>query len=66
MTIAGAGEEGIRSKCGFHVHGFPNRLFVQPIELAKYAVGYPAGAQAYFAYIEGWLNSGAFEGVEFR
>ncbi len=33
---------------------------------AKYAVGYPAGAQAYFKYLEGWRKSGTFEGLEFR
>ena len=29
-------------------------------------VGYPAGAGAYFSYIDSWRNSGAFEGLEFR
>ncbi|NNC72639.1 MAG: NAD(P)/FAD-dependent oxidoreductase [Sphingomonadaceae bacterium] len=38
----------------------------EPLEEAKYAVGYPAGAQAYFVYIDNWLKSGDFEGVEFR
>ena len=38
----------------------------QPTEEAKYAVGYPAGAQAYFKYIEDWRTNGRFEGVEFR
>jgi cyclohexanone monooxygenase len=28
--------------------------------------GYPQGAVAYFAYIERWLASGSFEGLEFR
>jgi cyclohexanone monooxygenase len=32
---------------------------------AKYNVGYPYGASAYFRYIEGWRTSGAFEGLEF-
>ncbi|NUP78366.1 MAG: NAD(P)/FAD-dependent oxidoreductase [Nonomuraea sp.] len=29
-------------------------------------IGYPQGAMAYFAYIDGWRRSGAFEGLEFR
>jgi hypothetical protein len=28
--------------------------------------GYPLGPVAYFEYIDGWRNSGAFEGLEFR
>jgi cation diffusion facilitator CzcD-associated flavoprotein CzcO len=28
--------------------------------------GYPYGASAYFAYIDGWRKSGSFEGLEFR
>ena len=29
-------------------------------------VGYPAGAMAYFQYIDEWRNSGEFDGLEFR
>ncbi|MEV3980874.1 NAD(P)/FAD-dependent oxidoreductase [Nonomuraea sp. NPDC049758] len=29
-------------------------------------IGHPQGAMAYFAYIDGWRTSGAFEGLEFR
>ena len=32
---------------------------------AKYNVGYPYGASAYFRYIDGWRKSGTFEGLEF-
>ncbi|MFZ4067792.1 MAG: flavin-containing monooxygenase, partial [Phenylobacterium sp.] len=32
---------------------------------AKYYVGYPYGASAFFRYIDGWRKSGAFEGLEF-
>ncbi len=32
---------------------------------AKYNVGYPAGASAYFRYIDGWRKSGKFEGLAF-
>jgi cyclohexanone monooxygenase len=33
---------------------------------AKYNVGYPAGASAYFKYLENWRNAGTFEGLAFR
>ena len=33
---------------------------------AKYYVGYPAGATAFFKYIEAWRTSGQFEGLSFR
>jgi cyclohexanone monooxygenase len=33
---------------------------------AKYAVGYPGGASAYFRYIDEWRKSGEFEGLEFK
>lgn len=33
---------------------------------ARLQVGYPAGASAYFAYLAGWRDSGAFEGLAFR
>ena len=32
---------------------------------AKYNVGYPAGATAYFKYIKEWRETGDFEGIEF-
>lgn len=133
--------QGMRSKHGIHVHGFPNAFFVQPTQganlisnvphnlteaartiavmvahardhghkvievtaqaeeawvqlmltavgrmtsspdctpgyynnegqdpgpAAKLAVGYPAGATAYFRYIDEWRRSGQFDGLEFR
>jgi len=33
---------------------------------AKLNVGFPAGAQAYFRYLDAWRSSGRFEGLEFR
>ncbi len=33
---------------------------------AKLSVGYPAGASAYFAYLEAWRESGDYDGLEFR
>jgi cyclohexanone monooxygenase len=133
--------EGMRTKHGIHVHGFPNAFFVQPTQganlisnvphnlteaartiatvvsharkigasevevtkeaedrwvdllltgvgrmigsqdctpgyynnegrdpgpAAKLNTGYPAGATAYFKYIDAWRSSGQFEGLEFR
>ncbi|MBR0824479.1 NAD(P)/FAD-dependent oxidoreductase [Bradyrhizobium manausense] len=133
--------EGMRSKHGIHVHGFPNAFFVQPaqganlisnvphnltdaartialtvsharkngfgeVEVTKEAedrwiellltgagrmlgspdctpgyynnegrepgpqarlnVGYPAGPNAYFKYIDEWRDSGRFDGLAFR
>jgi cation diffusion facilitator CzcD-associated flavoprotein CzcO len=140
LTLSEAWGEGMRSKHGIHVHGFPNAFFVQPtqganlisnvphnltesgktiamvvkhaidegakeVEVtkeaqeawvallltgfgrmlgspdctpgyynnegqdpgpgAKYFVGYPAGATAFFKYLDGWRSSGAFEGLRF-
>jgi cyclohexanone monooxygenase len=141
LKLSQAWVEGMRSKHGIHVHGFPNLFFVQPtqganlisnvphnlteagktiavivkeardrgrqevevtreaqdswVELlltgpgrmigspdctpgyynnegqdpgpaARYAVGYPAGASAYFKYLDAWRRSGEFEGLAFR
>ncbi|MDQ0465005.1 cyclohexanone monooxygenase [Caulobacter ginsengisoli] len=140
LKLSQAWAEGMKTKHGIHVHGFPNAFFVQPtqganlisnvphnlteagatiariirhaqdggfkrvdvtrqaqdawVELllggpgrmlgspdctpgyynnegqepgpaAKLAVGYPAGATAYFRYLDSWRNSGTFEGLTF-
>jgi cation diffusion facilitator CzcD-associated flavoprotein CzcO len=140
--LSEAWAEGMRSKHGIHVHGFPNLFFVQPTQganlisnvphnlteagktiasiiraaqdrgakevevtaeaqkewvdllltgpgrmmigspdctpgyynnegqdpgpSARYNVGYPGGASAYFKYIDRWRCSGEFEGLAFR
>ena len=46
--------------------GYYNNEGQDPGPEAKYYVGYPAGASAYFRYIENWRQSGAFEGLAFR
>jgi cyclohexanone monooxygenase len=46
--------------------GYYNNEGKDPGPAAKYYVGFPAGATAYFRYLEEWRNSGAFEGLEFR
>jgi cyclohexanone monooxygenase len=44
--------------------GYYNNEGQDPGPAAKYAVGYPAGATAYFRYIEDWRNNGRFEGLD--
>jgi len=45
--------------------GYYNNEGQDPGPAAKLAVGYPAGAMAYFKYIDEWRSNGSFEGVEF-
>ncbi|MEO1060682.1 MAG: NAD(P)/FAD-dependent oxidoreductase [Actinomycetota bacterium] len=45
--------------------GYYNNEGQDPGEAAASFVGYPAGAYAYFQYLEGWRSSGDFEGLEF-
>jgi cyclohexanone monooxygenase len=45
--------------------GYYNNEGQAPGPAAKLAVGYPAGASAFFKYIDAWRNSGAFEGLVF-
>ena len=46
--------------------GYYNNEGREPGPAAKLNVGHPAGATAYFKYIDAWRNSGQFEGIEFR
>jgi cyclohexanone monooxygenase len=46
--------------------GYYNNEGQDPGPAAKYNVGYPEGATAYFNYIKEWRESGEFEGIEFR
>ena len=46
--------------------GYYNNEGREPGPAAKLDVGHPAGAMAYFKYIDAWRNSGQFEGLEFR
>ncbi|MBI1261889.1 MAG: NAD(P)-binding protein [Rhizobiales bacterium] len=45
--------------------GYYNNEGQTPSPAAKLNVGYPAGAMAYFKYIDEWRNSGDFEGLAF-
>ncbi len=46
--------------------GYYNNEGQDPGPGAKYYVGYPAGAMAFFKHLDGWRTSGAFEGLAFR
>jgi cyclohexanone monooxygenase len=46
--------------------GYYNNEGQDPGPGANLRVGYPRGAMAYFAYIDGWRTSGSFDGLEFR
>lgn len=46
--------------------GYYNNEGQDPGPKARLNVGYPAGATAYFRYIDAWRNAGEFAGLEFR
>jgi len=46
--------------------GYYNNEGQDPGPHAKLNVGYPAGANAYFRYLDEWRRSGTFDGLEFR
>jgi cation diffusion facilitator CzcD-associated flavoprotein CzcO len=46
--------------------GYYNNEGQDPGPRARLNVGYPAGASAYFKYIDAWRRSGEFEGLTFR
>jgi len=46
--------------------GYYNNEGQDPGPAGALFVGYPAGATAFFRYIDGWRTAGAFEGLEFR
>ena len=46
--------------------GYYNNEGQDPGPAARLSVGYPAGATAYFKYLDEWRNSGAFDGLAFR
>ncbi|MFU8817451.1 MAG: flavin-containing monooxygenase [Pseudomonadales bacterium] len=46
--------------------GYYNNEGQDPGPRARLNVGYPAGATAYFKYIDQWRSSGEFDGLEFR
>ena len=46
--------------------GYYNNEGREPGPAAKLNVGHPAGAMAYFKYIDAWRSTGEFEGLQFR
>jgi cyclohexanone monooxygenase len=46
--------------------GYYNNEGQDPGPAAKYNVGYPEGATAFFKYIEKWRTSGEFDGLAFK
>jgi cyclohexanone monooxygenase len=46
--------------------GYDNNEGQAPTPIQRLAVGYPAGASAYFRYLDAWRATGDFTGLEFR
>lgn len=46
--------------------GYYNNEGQAPTPIQRLAVGYPAGASAYFRYLDAWRATGDFTGLEFR
>ena len=46
--------------------GYYNNEGQAPTPIQRLAVGYPAGASAYFRYLDAWRAAGDFKGLEFR
>ncbi len=46
--------------------GYYNNEGRAPRPAARLNVGHPAGAMAYFKYLDGWRSTGEFEGLQFR
>jgi cation diffusion facilitator CzcD-associated flavoprotein CzcO len=63
LLLSGAGRMLGSPDC---TPGYYNNEGQDPGPAARLNVGYPAGAAAYFKYLDEWRNSGAFEGLEFR
>ncbi|WP_340645400.1 NAD(P)/FAD-dependent oxidoreductase [Phenylobacterium sp.] len=63
LLLTGAGRMMGAPDC---TPGYYNNEGQSPGPAAKYNVGYPQGATAFFQYIEAWRTSGQFEGLSFR
>ena len=62
LLLSGAGRMLGSQDC---TPGYYNNEGQDPGPAAKLAVGHPAGASAYFAYLAQWRDAGDFEGLEF-
>jgi hypothetical protein len=63
LLLSGAGRMLGSPDC---TPGYYNNEGQDPGLRAKLNVGYPAGATAYFRYLDEWRRSGVFDGLEFR
>ena len=63
LLLTGAGRMIGSQDC---TPGYYNNEGREPGPAAKLHVGHPAGALAYFKYIDAWRESGQFEGLAFR
>jgi cation diffusion facilitator CzcD-associated flavoprotein CzcO len=63
LLLTGAGRMIGSQDC---TPGYYNNEGREPGPAAKLHVGHPAGALAYFKYIDEWRSSGQFEGLTFR
>lgn len=48
------------------IPGYYNNEGQAPTPIQRLAVGYPAGASAYFRYLDAWRATDDFTGLEFR
>jgi cation diffusion facilitator CzcD-associated flavoprotein CzcO len=46
--------------------GYYNNEGQEPTAASRLAVGYPAGASAFFAHLDDWRRSGSYQGLSFR
>jgi hypothetical protein len=63
LLLSGPGLKALSPDC---TPGYYNYEGQDPGLRGRLRVGYPQGAMAYFAYIDRWRTSGAFDGLEFR
>ncbi|MDR3499877.1 MAG: NAD(P)/FAD-dependent oxidoreductase [Parvibaculum sp.] len=63
LLLTGAGRMTGSPDC---TPGYYNNEGLAPSPAARLSVGYPAGASAYFKYIDAWRRSGGFKGLAFR
>ena len=63
LLLSGPGLKALSPDC---TPGYYNYEGQDPGLRGRLRVGYPQGPMAYFAYIDRWRTSGAFDGLEFR
>ncbi|MEI6418469.1 MAG: monooxygenase, partial [Sphingomonadales bacterium] len=63
LLLSGPGMMMGNSEC---TPGYYNNEGQPMDERAKYAVGHPGGAMAWFRHIDAWRRAGDFKGLHFR